>query len=130
VFPVQQSKAKPEKRLVQLFNGLPEGERKSLLDFAEFLAGRAGPKESSAPPVSQEPLDIPRPAEETVVAAMKRLRETFPMIDHSKMLHEASGLMGEHMMQGRPGPEVIDELELMFVRYYEKHMGRDDARSP
>ena len=129
MFPLQQSRAvsKPEKRLVKLFNSLPESERKSLLDFAEFLAGRAGIQEPSAPPVPQEPLDIPRPEEETVVAAMKRLRESYPMIDHSKMLHEASGLMGEHIMQGRPAPEVIDELEVMFVRYYEKHTGNDDA---
>jgi hypothetical protein len=117
LFPVQKTKNRPEKRLVELFNGLPEAERKSLLDFAEFLAERAGPV---AAPVPQEPLDIPRPDEENVVAAMKRLRETYPMIDHSKLLHEASGLMAEHMMQGRPAPEVIDELEKMFLSHYEK----------
>jgi hypothetical protein len=122
VFPVQNTKSRPEKRLLALYNGLPEAERKSLLDFAEFLAGRAV---SLAPAVPQEPLPIPRPADETVVAGMKRLRETFPMIDHSKMLHEASGLMAEHMMQGRAAVEVIDELETMFLRYYEKHTGND-----
>ncbi len=124
MFPVPQTKARPEKRLVELFHRLPEAERKSLIDFAEFLAERAGPPESAQP---QEPLEIPRPEEETVVASMKRLRETYPMLDHSKMLHEASGLMGEHMMQGRPAPEVIDELEAMFLRYYEKHKGNDDS---
>ena len=120
MFPVPKNKPKPEKRLLELYNGLPEAEQKSLLDFAEFLAERAGPAESTVP---QEPLDIPRPEEENVVAAMKRLRETYPMLDHSKMLHEASGLMAEHMMQGRPAPEVIDELEVMFVRFYENHTG-------
>jgi hypothetical protein len=124
VFPVQKSKSRPEKRLLELYNGLPEAERKSLLDFAEFLAGRATP---TAPAVPQQPLAIPRPDGETVVAAMKRLRATYPMLDHSKMLHEASGLMAEHMMQGRPGGEVIDELEVMFVRYYEKHSGNDEG---
>lgn len=125
MFPVQlPKKNNPQKRLAELFGRLPEAEQKSLLDFAEFLAERAGPVASPHP---QEPLDIPRPDEESVVAAMKRLRETYPMIDHSKMLHEASGLMGEHMMQGRPAPEVIDDLEVMFVRYYEKHKGNDDA---
>lgn len=123
MFPVPQSRPKPEKRLLELFNRLPEAERRSLLDFAEFLAERAGPVASPHP---SEPLDIPRPEEESVVAAMKRLRETYPMIDHSKMLHEASGLMGEHMMQGRPAPEVIDEMESMFVRYYKKHTGNSD----
>jgi hypothetical protein len=124
VFPVQNSKSRPEKRLLALYNGLPEAERKSLLDFAEFLATRAAPP---VPEVPQTPLDIPRPAEESVVAAMKRLRASYPMIDHSKMLHEASGLMGEHMMQGRPASEVVDELEAMFLRYYEKHTDSSDA---
>jgi hypothetical protein len=124
MFPVPQlNKAKPEKRLLELFNNLPEGEQKSLLDFAEFLVERAGPVESNVP---QEPLDIPRPAEESVVAAMKRLRETYPMIDHSKMLHEASGLMAEHMMQGRPAPEVIDELEQLFLAHFEKQSSHDN----
>jgi hypothetical protein len=58
-----------------------------------------------------------------VVAAMKRLRETYHMLDHSKMLHEASGLMAQHLVQGRPAPEVIDELEQMFLRYFEKLAG-------
>ncbi|MCW8918039.1 MAG: DUF2281 domain-containing protein [Gammaproteobacteria bacterium] len=124
MFPVQNSKSRPEKRLLALYHGLPEAERQSLLDFAEFLAARAVP---SAPAVAQTPLDIPRPAEESVVAAMKRLRASYPMIDHSKMLHEASGLMAEHMMQGRPAGEVIDELEAMFLRYYEKQTGNSDA---
>lgn len=107
---------RPDKRLVELYARLPEAERKSLLDFAEFLASRCEPVE----PVSLEPLTIPRPAEESVVAAMKRLRETYPMLDHSKLLHEASGLMAQHLMQGRPAPEVIDELEQMFLRQLEK----------
>ncbi|MEN8169580.1 MAG: Crp/Fnr family transcriptional regulator [Pseudomonadota bacterium] len=124
MFPVQKSGPGPEKRLLELYKALPDAESKSLLDFAEFLAERAGPVEASEP---QEPVDIPRPDEETVVAAMKRLRDTYLMLDHSKMLHEASGLMGEHMMQGRPAPEVIDELELMFVRYYKKHTDNDDT---
>jgi len=124
MFPVQQAKkTKPEKRLLELFKKLPEAEQKSLLDFAEFLAERTPAVESKVP---QEPLDIPRPAEENVVAAMKRLRETYPMIDHSKLLHEASGLMAEHMMQGRPAPEVIDELEAMFLRHYEKQSSHDN----
>ncbi len=107
---------RPDKRLVELYAQLPEADRKSLLDFAEFLASRCEPAE----PVSLEPLTIPRPAEESVVAAMKRLRETYPMLDHSKLLHEASGLMAQHLMQGRPAPEVIDDLEQMFLRQLEK----------
>ncbi len=108
-----------EKRIVELYAQLPAAERKTLLDFAEFLASRCETKS----PVSLEPQPIPRPAEESVVAAMKRLRETYPMLDHSKLLHEASGLMAQHLMQGRPAPEVIDDLEQMFRRHFEKLTG-------
>ena len=111
-----QSGVSPEKRIVELFSQLPDAERKSLLDFAEFLASRCEPVK----PVSLEPLMIPRPEEESVVAAMKRLRETYHMLDHSKMLHEASGLMAQHLMQGRPAQDVIDDLERMFSRFFEK----------
>jgi hypothetical protein len=113
-----------DKRLMELYEQLPEAERKSLLDFAEFLASRCEPV--AAP--SLEPKPIPRPEEESVVAAMKRLRETYHMLDHAKMLHEASGLMAQHLMQGRPAPEVIDELEEMFLRYFEKLTGAQDER--
>lgn len=124
MFPVPQSRKKgAEKRLLEFYERLPEAERKSLLDFAEFLAERAG---SPQPEVPQQPLAIPRPEEENVVAAMKRLRETYPMIDHSKLLHECSGLMAEHMMQGRPAPEVIDELENIFLKHYEKQTSLDN----
>lgn len=114
---------RPEKRIVELYAQLPEAERKSLLDFAEFLASRC-----KKAPVSLEPRDIPRPEEESVVAAMKRLRETYHMLDHSRLLHEASGLMAQHLMQGRPAPEVIDELEEMFLRHFEKLIEESDKK--
>jgi len=124
VFPIPQNKKRgPERRLAEIYECLAEAERKTLLDFAEFLAERAG---AQAPEVAQQPLEIPRPEEENVVAAMKRLRETYPMIDHSKLLHECSGLMAEHMMQGRPAPEVIDELERLFQKHYEKQTSLDN----
>lgn len=115
---IPQSKDKPEKRLAQIYAQLAEAERKSLLDFAEFLAARS----QSGKPVSLEPKPIPRPAEENVVAALKRLRETYHMLDHSKMLNEASALMAQHMMQGRPAQEVIDELEQIFQRDFDKFL--------
>ena len=104
-------------RLQQVIDRLPEISRQSLLDFAEYLAQQA----DIPTPTLQVPQDIARPDQESVVAAMKRLRETYPMIDHSKMLHEASGLMAQHLMQGRPAAEVIDDLEQIFRRHYEKY---------
>ncbi len=120
---VPESKNKAEKRLAQIYAQLPEAERKTLLDFAEFLAARSTPVK----PASLEPKPIPRPAEENVVAALKRLRETYHMLDHSKMLNEASALMAQHLMQGRPAEEVIDELEAIFRRDFDKFLEQFDG---
>ena len=115
---IPEGKDKAEKRLARIYARLSKAERKSLLDFAEYLAARS----ESAKPESLEPNPIPRPAEESVVAALKRLRETYPMLDHSVMLNEASSLMAQHLMQGRPAEEVIDELEEIFRRDFDKFL--------
>jgi hypothetical protein len=86
--------------------------------FVEFLAARNPATDAAVP---QEPLAIPRPAEESVVKAIKRLRETYPMLNPDKLLHETSGLMMKHIMHGKPSIEVINELEALFARYYESH---------
>lgn len=96
-------------RLQELLPRLPQAQQQQLLEFAEFLSARY-PNE----PAVSEPLSISRPEQETVVAAMKRLRETYPMLDPEQLLNEASGLMSAHMLQGRPANEVIDELEQLF----------------
>jgi hypothetical protein len=115
-----------EARLLDLFAALAPGERDSLLAFAEFLQTR-GPSIGNVgalavPPRKQverpTPLDIPRPEKEAVVAALKRLTATYPMLDKSKLLSDTSGLVTQHIMQGRPHVEVIDELEAIFSRHY------------
>ena len=106
---------KTEKRLREILGELPEAQAVALLEYAEFLAARyGGPKDITAP------LDIPRPEKESVVKAIKRLGATYPMLDRSKMLNETSVLMTQHVISGRDAAEVIDELEIMFRRYYEK----------
>lgn len=107
---------KPEKRLVRLFKALPEGERQTLLAFAEFLVERSEGASLELP----EPKPIPRPENESVIKAMRRLSATYHMLDKSKMLNETSSLMAEHVMQGRPAIEVIDELEILFERHYRR----------
>ncbi|ROR29816.1 Crp/Fnr family transcriptional regulator [Inmirania thermothiophila] len=103
-----------ERRLLQLWRRLDEAGRRSLLDYAEFLAAR-----SPRPPVDA-PRPIPRPAEETVVAAMRRLRRTYPMVDPERVLHEAAALLSEHVLGGREAAEVIDALEALFERHYRR----------
>jgi len=107
--------SKTEKRLREILAELPETQAVALLEFAEFLASRySGPKEITAP------LDIPRPEKESVVKAIKRLGATYPMVDRSKMLNETSVLMTQHVISGRSAVEVIDDLEVLFRRHYEK----------
>jgi hypothetical protein len=109
---------KDDKRLLELYKRLGEGERATLLAFAEFLASRM-PEPVETSEVSLVPLAIPRPEQETVIGAIKRLAATYPMVDRSKMLHETAGLMTQHMVQGRAAGEVIDELERLFERHYQ-----------
>jgi len=66
-----------------------------------------------------QPRYTPRPEQESVVAAIKRLNATYFMLeDHAGLLNEASVLMTQHVMQGRDINEVIDELETVFARFY------------
>ena len=110
-----------QQRLLKLFRQLSPAQQQGLLDFAEFLAQRgATPSAAASADGGLQPADIPRPEAESVVAAIRRLSETFPMLDKDALLHEASALMTAHVMQGRPAVEVIDELEVVFRRHYER----------
>lgn len=106
-----------EKDLLKHFRALPPEQQETLVAFAEFLATRAA---AEAPRAVGAPEPIPRPDEERVVQAIKRLRLTYPMIDHSSMLHELSDYMTQHLVMGKPATEVIDELEAVFRRHYEQ----------
>jgi len=102
--------------LKQIFDRLPEQDRKTLLDFAEFLAARApAPK-----PVITEPLAIERPEEESVVSAIKRLNKTYPMVTRTSVFHQTSELMSQHLLSGRKAPDIIDELEALFQQHYQE----------
>ena len=108
-----------ERDWLKLCRALPPDQQDTLYAFAEFLAARAiqTPREIGAP----EP--IPRPADEKVVQAIKRLRATYPMLDHSKMLHEISEYMTQHLIMGKPAEDVINALELVFRQHYEALLG-------
>jgi hypothetical protein len=112
-------------RLAEILTRLDEADRESVLAFAEFLASRKPSGAQPAPVAEPEP--IPRPQRESVVAALRRLSETYHMLDKSTVLHESSGLMSQHIMQGRDAVEVIDELEVVFRRHYESYLDRKEG---
>lgn len=112
-----------DEKLLALFKALPATEQAHLLAFAEFLHSRAGAAwvtpPAPEPVVIPDPEPIPRPDKESVVKAVKRLSLTYPMISRQKnLLNETSALMTQHVMQGRDAVEVIDELEVVFARFY------------
>ena len=103
------------KKLAEIFEALPEQDRKTLFEFAEFLKSRAP---EPAPRIT-DPLDIPRPEQESVVSAIKRLGQTYPMVDRRHLFNETSDLMMQHMLKGRAAEDIIDELEVLFEQKYQ-----------
>ncbi len=115
-----------QEKLLGVFEKLSPADRDTATSFAEFLLSRSGSgvTVSPSPPAARvaipEPEPIPRPAEERVVAAVKRLSKTYFMLDKSKMLGATSDLVTQHILQGREAAEVIDELEQVFSDQYQQ----------
>lgn len=108
------------KQLQGLFKNLSGEGQQALLDYAKFLCDRY----PADKPAVQPPRDIRRPEQESVVVAIRRLSETYPMLDRQALLHETASFMMQHVMQGKQAGEVIDRLEAYFKQQYESHMER------
>ena len=108
---------KTEKKLLAILSDLDKNDRHSLISYAEFLLAKA--KQEGRLLVVEKPLVIPRPQEEKVVAAIKRLSAAYPMLKKNDLFNQTAALMSEHIMQGREAVEVIDELEALFKAHYE-----------
>ncbi len=120
--------SREERRLVKILRGLRSQDRATLIAFGEFLTAGGGAEAASdadeLPAPSAEPRPEPRPVDETPIAAIKRLRRVYPMLDPAELLHETSSVMTSHLLQGRAVVEVIDELEALFhARYQAKRSG-------
>lgn len=103
-----------------LFKGLSDEGRQALLDYAKFLCDRY-PADKLA---VQPPGDIRRPEQESVVVAIRRLSETYPMLDRQALLHETAAFVMQHVIQGKEASEVIDRLEAYFKQQYESLIER------
>lgn len=112
-----------KQKLIQLFEGLDQQGRDSLLDYADFLFNK---NQQNIPSqdnnVKLQPLHHPRPSQESVLAAVKRLRASYFMIDTDGMINQTSSLVTQFMLQGRPAHEVIDDLEQLFNQHYQKYL--------
>jgi len=110
------NKIKSSQDLIDLYQAMDDNRKRSLSDFADFLYAQAGPVAKEIPP----PDDVPRPEQETVVGAIKRLKTTYHMVGSMSVFSEASALMTDHMVKGRDLVEVIDEMEVLFEDAYKK----------
>ena len=119
---------KEEMRLLKSFRLLENQDKQSVISFAAFLAAEKNPTSQQEiianEVISDTPKDIPRPKKETVIGAIKRLSEKYPMLDKGSMLDDTSVLMSAHLLQGRTAQEVIDDLELLFQKYYKTYQDR------
>jgi len=105
---------KSEKKLLSQFQSLPDQAKQSLIDFCDFLSEQHRGYSLEV----QTPKNIPRPESESVVLAMRRLSDTYFMLNKDVILHQASDLMSQHVLQGRGAVEVIDDLESLFLKFY------------
>ncbi len=105
-------------RLQRIYRSLNHQEQQTLLYFAEFL-------EQNSEPVVVEKLsrvEIPRPQEEKVIHALRRLAQSYPMLKDEEILKQGADMMSLHFVSGRPAEEVIDELEEMFATHYKAYL--------
>lgn len=114
--------ASTEQYLTELFRQLAAADQLTLLAFGEFLAGRSSG--GAVVPVKEavvipDPEVIERPPAESVVAALKRLSKTYPMLDKTKTLAATSDLVATHIMKGADPVEAIDQLEGIFRSLFE-----------
>ena len=129
-FPPPQG-SKDERKLISLFKSLQANDQQTLLKFAEFLASQSltssdGDSDSTINKTTDLPTPhvIERPAQESVIKAIKRLNKTYPMHDKGSLLDKTSSLMTDHIIKGREASSVIDELEVLFKKRYEEEQSQ------
>jgi len=118
------------KALLDTLERLSPADQSAVVSFAEFLASRSpgvvAPSGQAVAPASAEPPGeipapepVPAPENERVIAALKRLSRTYPMLNKTRMLGATSDLVTQHVLHGRDAAEVIAELERVFQEEYE-----------
>lgn len=101
-----------------IFDQLDDADRSTVLAFAAFLQQRSN---TPVPPKEVPPIKlIPRPEHESVVGGIKRLTQSYFMIDKDALMDETSLLMTQHVLKGRPAADVINDLEQMFAHHYQQ----------
>jgi hypothetical protein len=104
-------------RIVALLERLDEAGRRTLVEYAEFLASRADPE---LPPR----LPVARPAAESVLQAVRRLNRSYPGLRRASLVQPVGELLSQHLVDARAAEEIIDELEALYARAHAERAGR------
>ena len=113
--------SRKSKDLLSIYRQLDDPSRETLQAFAEFLLDRTRCGSDQSEPVSTAPEHVEPPPDESVIAAIKRLRRSYPMLNTDSLFNETTVLMSGHIMGGHSATEVIGELEALFDKYYQLH---------
>lgn len=105
-----------EAKLLKNFRQLDDARQQACLDYVMFLTSQQN-KENT--PVLQQPIESPKAENETVIGAIKRLSDSYPMLERDKMLEPVNQLMNEHLLHGKDTLSVIEQIELLFKQQYE-----------
>lgn len=106
-----------ETTLAKRANALPDEAFDSLCEFAEFLAAKY-----PAPEIEQAYVPLPRPDGEAVIAAIKRLSKSYPMLDKASLFDQTSAAMSAHILQDVSAEKSIDKLETVFKEKYQAYL--------
>ena len=120
-----------EQRLLEYYRQLLPQDSHALLRFAAYLAGNQVAPDAETVATQQpttqatsttsipQPQLTPRPSNERVVDALKRLSASYPMLEKKILLDKSSTLVAQHIMFGKPAKEIIDEIEKVFAEAYD-----------
>lgn len=100
--------------IAEMAADLPDEGLLLLAEFTEFLAAKYPPENKSD--LAYQPL--PRPEGESVIAAIKRLSKSYPMLDKTTLFDQTSAAMSAHILQDVSVEESIDKLEAVFREKY------------
>ena len=98
-----------ESRLIEVFSKLPKAQQEELISIAELLRNAA----AVAMPVA----DASPVGPESVIGALRRLRQAYPDVDRRSLMAEACDIVAEHALHGCAAEEAIARLERLFVRH-------------
>ena len=84
-----------EAKLLESFRSMSPRARHSLADFSSFLAIR---EPGAVEEIGRDPIPLPRPENESVIAAIRRLARTYPMLDKDSVFSTAASLMTQLVM--------------------------------